>query len=83
MDWAIFHTEDALQLLAPRTPEIRYYMALQPVSKLCQGGKKLFQFQLMWIGRNADIERSIACYLCARLSSDVLVFVLLELKSDS
>ena len=73
VDWAIFHTEDALQLLAPRTPEIRYYMASQPVTKLCKGGRKLFQFQLMWIRRNADInltvgtifgERSIACYLC-------------------
>lgn len=66
-------TEDALQLLAPRTPEIRYYMASQPVTKLCKGGRKLFQFQLMWIRRNADInltvgtifgERSIACYMC-------------------
>ena len=46
----------------------------------------------MWIGRNADInltvgtifgERSIACFLCARLSREVLVFVLLELKTDS
>ena len=43
-------TEDAWQLLAPRTPEIRYYMASQPVTKLCKGGGSCFNISLCGSG---------------------------------
>ena len=74
--------EDALQLLAPRIPEIRYYMASQPVTKLCKGG---------WIGNdgekcNYELQKHcmlLMCDLHVHLSCDVMAFVLLKLKSDS
>ena len=60
--------EDALQLLAPRIPEIWFYVASQPVTKLCKGRGKLFWFQLMWIGNdrekcNYQLRRQKHCML--------------------
>ena len=80
-------TEDALQLLAPRTPEIRYYMASQPVTKLCKGGRKLFQFQIIssyvdqekcryQLDGRDNIWREKHCMLHVHV-------LLLELKTDS